>query len=240
MIDGMESPLLSDKLLAARSYSKTAVGNAETAPVTAVRQRDTASADSGWHGDSPIVLYTGRLERRKGTRYLLEAIPQVVAAFPRVRFRLVGKNTDRDAPGMVSYQAYFKTFASPAAQAATTFVGFVGDNDLEEEYAACDIFVAPSLFESFGLTHLEAMARGKPVVACRVAATPELVVDGETGLLVLPEDSDDLAHAIIRLLRAPNEARRMGEQGQERAFNQFSLDRMVDQTLALYQAARKT
>lgn len=74
----------------------------------------------------------------------------------------------------------------------------------------------------------------KPVVACRVAATPEIVIDGETGVLVPPEDSDALAQAIIRLLRAPDEARAMGERGRQRAVREFSLDRMVDQTLDLY------
>ncbi|HXH13638.1 MAG TPA: glycosyltransferase family 4 protein [Alphaproteobacteria bacterium] len=187
------------------------------------------------HEIGPTVLYVGRLERRKGVRYLLEAIPCVVAAVPGVRFRLVGKDID-DAPGGTSYRAYFASFASPEAQAATTFLGFVDQAVLVHEYATCDLFVAPSLYESFGLVHLEAMGFGKPVVAFRAGATPETVIDGETGLLTPPGESGALAQAIIRLLRAPGEARRMGECGRARAMNQFSLDRMVEDTLAVYEA----
>jgi glycosyltransferase involved in cell wall biosynthesis len=193
----------------------------------------------------PTVLYVGRLERRKGVRYLLEAIPEVVAAVPDVRFRLVGKDVG-DAPSGTSYQAYFASFAPPEARAATSFLGFVDQATLEREYAACDLFVAPSLFESFGLIHLEAMARGKPVVAFCAAATPELVVDGETGLLVPPpaevgepQAVAQLAQAIMRLLRAPDEAQRMGQRGRTRALEQFSRDQMVAGTLAVYQTLRE-
>lgn len=184
---------------------------------------------------SPVVLYVGRLERRKGTRHLLEAIPAVVAACPDARFRLVGKDGG-DAPGATSYQAYFASFAWPAAQAATTFVGYVDQDQLEQEYRSCDIFVAPSLFESFGLIHLEAMARGKPVVAFDTAATPEIVVHGETGLLASVEDSAALGQALVRLLEQPEQARLMGQRGLERARTVFSLEQMVDRTLAVYDA----
>jgi len=186
------------------------------------------------HIAEQIVLYVGRLEPRKGARYLLEAIPHVVEVVPNARFRLIGKDI-ADAPGGTSYQTYFAGFASPQAQAATDFLGFVDEKTVEQEYAACDVFVAPSLFESFGLIHLEAMARGKPVVACQAAATPEIVVDGETGLLVPPEDSQALAHAIICLLCEPDKARQMGRQGRLRAIKEFTLDRMVDETLAIYE-----
>lgn len=179
------------------------------------------------------VLYVGRLERRKGTQYVLQAIPAVVAAVPEARFRLVGKDTG-DAPGGTGYQQYFATFASPAAVAATTFLGFVEPEMLDQEYDACDLFVAPSLFESFGLIHLEAMAHGKPVVAFEAAATPEVVVNGETGILVPTEDAHALAQAIIRLLRDPDEAGRMGAHGRDRAHREFSLDQMVAGSLAVY------
>jgi glycosyltransferase involved in cell wall biosynthesis len=181
----------------------------------------------------PLVLYVGRLERRKGTQYLLQAIPAVVEAVPEARFHLVGKDTG-DAPGGTDYRQYFAGIATPEAQAATTFRGFVDADALEEEYRSCDVFVAPSLFESFGLIHLEAMARGKPVDAFRAAATPEIVADGETGILVEPEDSAGLAEALIRLLQAPETARMMGQHGRERAEREFSLDQMVKGSLAVY------
>jgi hypothetical protein len=181
------------------------------------------------------VLFVGRLERRKGIRDLLDAIPTVVEAVPHARFRLVGRDVG-DGPGGASYDTYFAAFAPAEARAAVMFVGRVDQVTLEHEYAACDVFAAPSLFESFGLVHFEAMTHGKPVVAYRTSATPEIVVEEETGLLVPPGSPQALAEAIIRLLRRPDEARRMGEQGRARAAANFSLERMVDGTLAVYDA----
>lgn len=184
------------------------------------------------------VLYVGRLEQRKGVRNLVEAIPQVIKVVPHARFRLVGADM-RDAPGGRSYSEYLASLGSREAQLATSFLGYVEESKLEQEFAGCDLFVAPSLFESFGLTNLEAMWHGKPVVSCNVAAVPEIVLNGETGLLVPPNDTNALAQAIIRLLRTPDEARRMGERGRVRAISEFSLDQMVEGTLKVYEEAAK-
>jgi glycosyltransferase involved in cell wall biosynthesis len=100
--------------------------------------------------------------------------------------------------------------------------------------AACDLFVLASRWEGFGLVFLEAMAAGKPVVATRVSAIPEVVVDGETGLLVPPEDPQALAGAIIRLCHDPSESRRLGNNGYRRVREHFTAGRLVDETLAVY------
>ena len=186
---------------------------------------------------SPVVFYAGRLEQRKGVRYLLEAIPRVVDAVPEVRFRLEGRDTS-DAPDDRSYEAYFAALATAEALAATTFLGYIDIEALGQEYATCTVFAAPSLFESFGQAHLEAMEHGKPVVACATAATPELVLDGETGILVPARDSQALAEALIRLLRDPQLAGRMGERGRARAAGHFSVDALVECTFSVYQGVR--
>ena len=201
------------------------------------RGAGTAQRTVRRHDASPVVFYAGRLEQRKGVRYLLEAIPRVVDAVPEVRFRLAGRDTS-DAPGDRSYEAFFADLATVAALAATTFLGHVDPEALGQEYATCTVFAAPSLFESFGQAHLEAMEHGKPVVACATAATPELVLDGETGILVPARDSQALAEALIRLLRDPQLAGRMGERGRARAASRFSVDALVEGTLAVYQGVR--
>lgn len=213
-------------------WSQARVGETMSGPIALANTAVKPVKDTSIR---PTILYVGRLEQRKGTRHLLEAIPDVVAAVPNVRFRIIGKDT-RDAVNGMSHQAYFAHFASSEVQRAVTFLDHVGQDRLDQEYAACTVFVAPSLSESFGLVHLEAMMRGKPVVACRAGATPEIVVDGENGLLVPVENSYALAHAIIHLLLEPRDARRMGEQGRLRALNTFTLDHMVDRTLAVYTA----
>jgi glycosyltransferase involved in cell wall biosynthesis len=100
--------------------------------------------------------------------------------------------------------------------------------------AAADVYVHPSLWEGFGLAVLEAMAAGTSVVASRVSTIPELVVDGESGVLVPPRDSAALAGAILELLANPRRRRQMGEAGRRCALEKFTAERMVRATETLY------
>jgi glycosyltransferase involved in cell wall biosynthesis len=98
-----------------------------------------------------------------------------------------------------------------------------------------DVFVHTSRWEGFGLVLLEAMLAGLPVAATRVSAVPEVVADGETGLLVEPGDAEALAAALDTLLANPERARELGEAGRNRARERFSVARMAERTLALYE-----
>jgi glycosyltransferase involved in cell wall biosynthesis len=96
-----------------------------------------------------------------------------------------------------------------------------------------DALVHPARWEGFGLAVLEAMLAGLPVVASDVSSLPELVIDGETGLLVPPDDPPTLARALARALE---ERDRLGAAGRERALREFSVARMADSTVALYRS----
>jgi len=99
---------------------------------------------------------------------------------------------------------------------------------------AIDVFAMPSIWEGFGLVLLEAMAAARPVVASRVATIPEVVVDGETGLLVRPGDPQALAEALAQLAEDPALARQFGEAGRQRLRTNFSIEKMVGDTELLY------
>jgi glycosyltransferase involved in cell wall biosynthesis len=99
---------------------------------------------------------------------------------------------------------------------------------------AFDLFLMPSLWEGFGLVVLEAMAAKLPVIASRISALPEIVIEGETGYLVTPADSDGLAQHMTHLLNDPALATQMGEAGLARLQSDFSADRMIDQTMDVY------
>jgi glycosyltransferase involved in cell wall biosynthesis len=120
------------------------------------------------------------------------------------------------------------------------FTGY-RDDDLPEVLAALDVFVllAPGS-EGSCRAALEAMAVGKPVVAIQVGALQDIVLDGETGLLVEPQAQTALAHAISRLLRAPEQARHMGLRGRQRIEQVFSRQRQVDEVLQLYRQLHAT
>ncbi len=180
--------------------------------------------------ESVTVLFVGRLEQRKGIDRLLHAIPQVVREAPCCRFVIAGDDIG-EAPQGKSYRDYFESFASPEARKATVFCGHVGEETLSQLYADCDVFVAPSLSESFGLTYLEAMAHAKPVIAFRTGGVPEVVVNEETGILAKMEDPNGLARALIEL--AVNEGKRqeIGKRGYQRARAKFSIRRMVEETV---------
>lgn len=197
-------------------------------PIPLSRPAQRVAEDEG-----VTVLYVGRLERRKGIDLLLHAIPEMIRCAPLTRFVIAGADSG-DAPHSGSYRDYFSTFASPQARAAATFLGHVDANTLCNLYAGCDLFVAPSLTESFGLIYLEAMAHAKPVVAFHTGAVPEIVTQGETGILAEPGNASDLANALLRLANDAQLRHDMGTRGYMRALSNFTLDRMVERTVACY------
>ncbi len=183
------------------------------------------------------VLFVGRQEHRKGIDVLLQAIPAVVAAVPGARFRLVGDNT-LPGPGGSTFQAVFlATEPGQACAGQITFEGVVDEETLQRAYAECDLFVAPSRFESFGLIFVEAMRAGKPVVGCQAGGVPEIVSHGVSGLLVPPDDADALARAMIELLGSAPLRSRMGNAGRRIFEESFTADRMARASLALYRRA---
>ncbi len=179
------------------------------------------------------VLYVGRLEKRKGINSLLQAIPKVMSRASHCKFIIAGADTG-DAPHGTSYQEHFASFAAPAAREATTFLGYVEAAALSQLYADCDIFVAPSLSESFGLIFLEAMAHAKPVVAFHAGAVPEVVAHCETGILVELGSTTELANALIRLAENVEMRQEMGMRGYQRVRTRFTTERMVEETVACY------
>ncbi|MFN8448235.1 MAG: glycosyltransferase family 4 protein [Anaerolineae bacterium] len=115
-------------------------------------------------------------------------------------------------------------------------VHFLGwRDDATAVLAALDVLLMPSLWEGFGLVMLEAMAQTTPIIGSAVSAIPEVVVDGETGLLVPPRDSAALADALARMLGDPALRRHMGLLGQDRVETAFSVERMAAETVAVYE-----
>jgi glycosyltransferase involved in cell wall biosynthesis len=179
----------------------------------------------GFDGNAPVVGFVGRLdEGAKGLNILLKAAEIVVAWMPNFRLVLIG-----DGPARAKLE---RTALLAGLRGRTSFLG--GRADVEECYGAFDVLVLPSLREGFGIVLLEAMAAALPVVASRIGGIPEVVVDGETGILVPPADAEALARALHSLLADPERAEIFGQKGRERAREFFDFDDYIKRLERFY------
>jgi phosphatidylinositol alpha-mannosyltransferase len=185
-----------------------------------------------WRQDErPTILFVGRLEPRKGFKYLLHAFPYVRQVIPNARMIVVGAYSREDKEPHVMWARQNKV-------QGVRFVGPVTEEDLPRYYRSCDVFCAPSTgFESFGIVLLEAMASGAPIVASDITGYRQVLRHEEEGLLVEPENEQALAQALITLLQNPQRRRQMGQRGMARAAT-YSWDRVARQVLCFYEEVR--
>ncbi len=197
------------------------IGKLASLPADEVCQRRLAL---GLTGEDRVVGVVGSLYGVKGHRYLLEAAPQILEACPSATFLIVGCG---------ELEAELRAQAKRLGlDGRVRFLGF--REDVGELLSLFDVFALPSLSEGLSIALLEAMAAGKPVVATNVGGNPELIIDCETGLLVPAGDVRKLAAAIGKLLKDPAEARRLGENGMNRAKRCFGLESMIEGYQAIY------
>ncbi|MGQ9560915.1 MAG: glycosyltransferase [Candidatus Oleimicrobiaceae bacterium] len=162
--------------------------------------------------------------KQKGHLYLVEAIPRVIAAYPQAHFVLVGVGPEQE-----------RVRESVAQLGVESHVHFLGlREDVHQLLKEFDVFVLPSLWEGFPNVVLEAMACQKPVVATAVEGTVELVVHGETGLLVEPADADRLAEALLTLLQDRALIVEFGRAGRRRVEEHFTIEHQVAAFERLY------
>jgi glycosyltransferase involved in cell wall biosynthesis len=161
----------------------------------------------------PAILFVGRCFAPKGGPDLVEAFRRIRRVHPQAALWIVSQEAPRPLPD------------------GAVFHGPLDPPALSVLFARASLFALPTLREAFGLAFLEAMAFGLPVVATSIGAIPEIVVDGETGVLVPPRDPAALAAACVSLLGDPARARRLGEAGRARAAERFGWDRAAARML---------
>jgi phosphatidylinositol alpha-mannosyltransferase len=178
-------------------------------------------------GDGPIVLFVGRLEKRKGLSYLLRAWASVRGEFPNARLVVVGEG--RPLAG-------YRAFVVKQGWSEVEFAGFVPAEELPGYFQSADVFCAPSTgAESFGIVLLEAMSAGRPILATRIDGYSEVLTHGQEGLLVEPKDPQALAVGLTHLLADRTLRAEMGHRGQTTA-QRYDWSSVTDQILDFYQS----
>ena len=210
------------------------------------------------------VLFVGRLSPEKGVHHLIRAFHDVLRVFPDASLRLVGGAGSAPPEYLVflsddPHVAALRTFYSgrrpglkdPYLDALEReagselgrrihIEGWMDGDRLEAYYREACLLVNPSLSEAFGMSLVEAMMHGRPVVATKVGGMPYIVEDQRTGLLVAPADPPALARAILELLEHRDRSHQMGEVGRQRALSEFTWDRCSRLLLEHYQSLMTT
>ncbi len=178
-------------------------------------------------GGPLCLLSVARLAEQKGLDVLLRALPAVRAVIGPVTLTLLGEGPERSRLGTLA--------AELGLAEVVSFQGVV--RDVRPFLAAAHAFVLPSRYEGIPLALLEAMAAGLPVVATAVDGNTDLIRDGVDGLLVPRDDPVALAQALVRILRDPDLAKRLGEEARRRARAGYTAEAMVERTLRVYREA---
>lgn len=210
--------------------------------------------------EAPLVLFVGRVSPEKGVHVLIEAVGDLVGEFPGLRLRVVGPRTQLGAEFIVDisddplvrelkrfydgsvasdYQHYLDSRITALGLAGhVEFTGPVYQQDLVEQYLEATLLVNPSFSESFGMTLVEAMATGCPVIGSRVGGMKDIVVEGESGVLVEAGDVAGLTQALRAMLENPAVRGDMARAGQTRAIETFSWQARANRILERF--ARET
>jgi phosphatidylinositol alpha-1,6-mannosyltransferase len=171
------------------------------------------------YGGQRILVTVSRLVPRKGHDLVLRALPRVIERFPEVKYRIVGDGPERVRLERLAQQLRIGN--------CVEFLGRVTETEKHQILKACEVFIMPCRetetdFEGFGISLLEAMSYGKPVIAGRSGGIPDVITDGETGLLIDPTDVDELADRIIFTLENHTDADRLGLTALQRVRKEFT------------------
>ncbi|NUL47101.1 glycogen synthase [Cellulosimicrobium funkei] len=205
-------------------------------------------ARHGIDPDRPTVAFVGRVTRQKGVPYLLRAAARLA---PEVQLVLCAGAADTPELAAEVYSLIEELRST--RDGVVVIEGMLPRAEIMQVLSQATVFACPSIYEPLGIVNLEAMACGTAVVASAVGGIPEVVQEGATGRLVAleqatdgtgtPVDPDrfvsDFAAALTAVLEDPDRARQMGEAGRQRAIDHFSWESIADQTLDVYESARR-
>jgi glycosyltransferase involved in cell wall biosynthesis len=183
-----------------------------------------------------VVTLLARFQEVKGHEYFLRAAREILNFFPDARFLIVGDNAFATAEGDAYQRAMLDMIGNDERLRARVVVaGF--RRDIAPILRATDVLVCPSLFETYGMANLEAMACGVPVVSTNVGGPAETIADGETGFLVPPREPEAIAARVCELLANAELRERLGKQARQRVLEKYTLTENVARLEQVYRDA---
>lgn len=178
----------------------------------------------------PVVTFAGRLSRTKGVHVLLDAFAQVLRDMPEARLEILGSGHDE--------QAFHKQADDLGLGDAVQFLGWADKDTIDTHLSSAAVVAFPSIYpEAFGITGIEAMMRGKPVVAFDVGGVSDWLHDGETGYTISVKNVDAFACALKTILRDPDLQKKMGRKARARAEEMFSAEPFMSAILEIYRTS---
>jgi glycosyltransferase involved in cell wall biosynthesis len=177
------------------------------------------------------ILFVGGNMERKGGKYLIQAAPSILRDFPDSTFILIGRTS------WMYRQLLNRYIKKYNLRKKAKILDYVAPNELRHFYARANVFVMPAIVEALGQVFMEAMMSKTPVIGSNVGGIPENISDGETGFLVKPKDPTDIKDKVFKVFEDPTMAKKMGEMGHRRVLRLFSLEKMINETIRVYQDA---
>lgn len=186
---------------------------------------ERSSENEAQEKKNPKIMITGRLEQIKGHTYLFQALPEIIKKFPELKLFVLGDGSLKE-----------KLFKQAASLNVLDHIEFVGFAKPQTYTAQCQIMIAPSLYESFGLVYIESFALKIPVIAFDAETANQIIENNVTGILVEKENIRALAEQIIFLLESPEERERISRNAYEKFQAYYTADRMAKETSAWYKS----
>lgn len=184
-----------------------------------------AENSSGPSRQAPVIGMVAQLIKRKGHRYVIEAMPLIQEHYPDVRLVFFGRGPEEARLLLLTQKL--------GLEDAVTFAGF--RKDINHWLGCLDVFIHPPMTEGLGVAVLQAAAASLPIVASRVGGVTEIIEDRVNGLLIDPQSPEQIAEGVLALLGDPQTARAMGEAAHQTVVDKFSVDAMVEGNLKVYQ-----
>ncbi len=196
---------------------------------TPSRPRKLILSSLGIESDRKLVGFVGRLAPVKGARYLVEALPQIIEEVPETHCLIVGDGEEK--------RGLQQKVKELGLEERVTFTGH--QSDPADLMSLFDVLVVPSLNEGMGRVIVEGGLLGKAVIGTKVGGIPDIIQDGETGLLIERRNSSEIAHGVMRLLKDFALSKRLGERLRKKVLAGFTEEIMIEKIHRLYQEALK-